>query len=133
MQLVRFALVGGLVALAYVAGYLLLLALSVPQMLANGAAFLGAVGLQYVGQAGFTFRKKIADRAQALRFVVMIALGLVTATVVTGWLAPALSLSDWAAAVAVALILPVQNYTFMTLWVFSKTQETMGQPCDTYL
>lgn len=126
MQLLRFALVGGLVALAYVAGYLLLLALSVPQMLANGAAFLGAVALQYLGQAGFTFRRKIADRAQVLRFIVMIGLGLVTATAITGWLAAPLGLSDAGAALAVALILPVQNYIFMTLWVFSKSRSSVG-------
>ncbi|MDX5403636.1 MAG: GtrA family protein [Rhodobacterales bacterium] len=126
MQLLRFALVGGLVALAYVAGYLLLLALSVPQMLANGAAFLGAVALQYLGQAGFTFRRRIADRAQVLRFIVMIALGLVTATLITAWLAAPLGLSDGMAALAVALILPVQNYIFMTLWVFSKSRTSVG-------
>lgn len=126
MQVLRFALVGGLVALAYVAGYLLLLALSVPQMLANGAAFLAAVALQYVGQAGFTFRRKLADRAQVLRFIVMIGLGLITAAVITGWLAAPLGLSDWAAALSVALILPVQNYIFMTLWVFSKSRTTVG-------
>ena len=126
MQLLRFALVGGLVALAYVAGYLLLLALSVPQMLANGAAFLAAVALQYVGQAGFTFRRKLADRAQVLRFIVMIGLGLMTAALITGWLAAPLGLPDWAAALAVALILPVQNYIFMTLWVFTKPRSTVG-------
>lgn len=126
MQLLRFALVGAVVALIYVAGYLLLLALGVPQMLANGAAFLGAVALQYLGQAGFTFRRKLADRAQVLRFIVMIGLGLVTAALITGFLAPHLDLPDWAAALAVALILPVQNYVFMTLWVFSKSRSTVG-------
>lgn len=126
MQVLRFALVGALVALIYVAGYLLLLALGVPQMLANGAAFMGAVALQYLGQAGFTFRRKLADRAQVLRFIVMIGLGLVTAALITGFLAPQLGLPDWAAALAVALILPVQNYIFMTLWVFSKSRSTVG-------
>ncbi len=127
MQLVRFACVGAVVALVYVAGYLVLLALGLPQPLANAVAFLSAVALQYVGQAGFTFRRPIRDRAQVLRFGVMIGLGLVTATAITAWAGPHLGLSDAFAALAAALILPVQNYVFMSAWVFARPGRAMGQ------
>jgi putative flippase GtrA len=127
MQLVRFAIVGAVVALAYMAGYLALLALAVPQPLANAVAFLAAVALQYVGQAGFTFRRPVRDRAQALRFAAMVGLGLMTAAIITGWAGPQLGLSDWMAALAVTLILPVQNYVFMSAWVFSRPGHALGQ------
>lgn len=133
MQPVRFALIGGLVAIAYVTLYLGLLFLGVPQVVANGAAFVCAVGLQYFGQAGFTFRRRINDRAQMLRFVAMIGLGLMTAALITGPVARASGLADGLAALIVILVLPVQNYAFMTLWVFSKSDRAMGQRHDTCL
>jgi putative flippase GtrA len=121
MQALRFAIVGGTVALVYMAAYLGLLALGLPQVLANALAFLGAVALQYLGQALFTFRAPLRDRAQAGRFAAMILCGLVTAALITGPLATRLGLPDGLAALAVMLLLPVQNYVFMILWVFSKT------------
>ena len=68
MQLFRFAIVGALVALVYVLAYIALLSLGMNQPLANAVAFLGAIALQYVGQASFTFGKRINDRAQMVRF-----------------------------------------------------------------
>jgi putative flippase GtrA len=126
MQLVRFAIVGAVVALTYMAGYVALLALGFPQPLANAAAFLAAVALQYLGQAGFTFRRPVRDPAQALRFAAMIGLGLMTAAAITGWAGPRLGLSDWMAALAVTLFLPVQNYVFMSAWVFSRSGPRYG-------
>jgi putative flippase GtrA len=123
MHLLRFALVGGTVALVYMAAYLGLMALGVPQIIANVLAFLGAVALQYLGQAVFTFRAPLRDRAQAIRFIAMILCGLVTAALITGPAAAALDLPDWLAALTVTLVLPVQNYAFMILWVFTKSDE----------
>ncbi len=122
MQFVRFAIVGVLVALSYIGLYLMFLALGVPQVLANAAAFLLAIMIQYIGQGRFTFGKTLRDRDQALRFVAMVGLGLLTAAIITGLIAPVTGLADWLAAAAVAVVLPIQNYIFMSNWVFKKPE-----------
>ena len=126
MQLARFALVGTTVALVYVAGYLLLLEVGINQPLANALAYLIAILAQYLGQAAYTFDKPINDRTQIGRFIVMTGLGFLTAAAITGQIGPFLNASNWAAEVAVILILPIQNYIIMTLWVFSKSPKTNG-------
>jgi putative flippase GtrA len=126
MQLARFALVGTTVALVYVAGYLLLLEVGINQPLANALAYLIAILAQYLGQAAYTFDKPINDRTQIGRFIVMTGLGFLTAAAITGQIGPFLNASNWAAAVAVILILPIQNHVIMPLWVFSKSPKTDG-------
>ena len=126
MQLARFALVGTTVALVYVAGYLLLLEVGINQRLTNALAYLIAISDQYLGQAAYTFGKPINDSAQIGRFVVMTGLGFLTSAAITGQIGPFLNASNWAAAVVVILILPIQNYIIMTLWVFSKSPKTNG-------
>ncbi len=117
-RLFRFAVVGASVALIYIALYLAFLAMGWAQVLANGAAFLLAVVVQYVAQAGFTFRARLGDGRQILRFVWMIGCGLVTSALITGLAAPKLGLTPGMAALIVALVLPVQNYLLMARWVF---------------
>ncbi len=119
---VRFCIVGALVAGLYMVLYLFFLAMDIAQPLANAVAFLIAVALQYVGQAKFSFGQKLRDGRQVLRFSVMIGLGLVTAAILTGVVAPTFNIPDWAAALSVMLVLPVQNFVLMALWVFSQNQ-----------
>ncbi len=116
----RFALVGVLIAALYVLLYLAFLHIGMPQGRANAIAFAVAVSVQYAGQARFTFDRQLADPAQMLRFGVMTGCGFATSALVTGLIAPTLALDNWIAAVAVTLILPVQNFTLMALWVFSN-------------
>lgn len=123
MHLLRFALVGSAAAFVYLVGYIGLMALGLTQIIANALAFLSAVTTQYVGHTLFTFRAPLRDRAQAIRFIAMILCGLVTAALITGTAAAALDLPDWLAALTVTLVLPVQNYAFMILWVFTKSDE----------
>ncbi|MCV3271541.1 GtrA family protein [Roseobacter sinensis] len=119
MQMLRFALIGGLVALSYLLLYLGFLALDLSRGWANTLAFGLAICLQYAGQAGFTFRKRLLDNVQMARFGAMVGLGFVTSALITGWLAPSLALPDWAAALMVTVVLPVQNYIVMSAWVFA--------------
>lgn len=116
----RFALVGVLIAGLYVVLYLAFLHVGMPRGAANVAAFGLAVAAQYGGQARFTFQRDLADPAQMLRFGIMAGCGLITSALITGLVAPVLALDDWFAAAAVAVILPVQNFVLMTLWVFSR-------------
>lgn len=116
----RFALVGVLIALLYILLYLVLLHIGMPQWGANAIAFVTAVVVQYGAHARFTFGRQLADPAQILRFGVTTGCGFVTSALLTGYVVPALALDSWIAAVAVILILPVQNYLLMTLWVFDN-------------
>lgn len=115
---VRFALIGTGVAGFYVALYLLFLSAGLDRFWSNGLAFAAAVLAQYLGQTLFTFRRRLATARQIYRFSVMICLGLATSALITGSLAPALRQPEIVAAVAVALILPVQNYFLMKAWVY---------------
>lgn len=124
-RLIRFAFVGASVALIYVALYVGFLALGWWQVAANGAAFLLAVLVQYVGQAGFTFQARLGDGPQILRFGWMIGCGLLTSAVITGALAPAMEVRPAVAALLVALVLPVQNYIIMSRWVFRPLRKTL--------
>jgi putative flippase GtrA len=124
MQLFRFAVVGASVALIYVLAYVALLSLGMVQPLANAIAFLVAIAVQYIGQASFTFGKRINDRAQLIRFFCMTGLGFLMAAFITGMIGPMLGVSNLAAAVAVTIILPVQNYIIMTVWVFAQATKT---------
>lgn len=119
-RIISFALVGVGIALLYVALYLAFLRVGLGQGAANALAFGLAVIVQYAAQARFTFSRQLRDSRQLLRFGVMIAGGFVTSAVITGLVAPYLLLAPWIAAIAVTVILPVQNFVLMTLWVFSS-------------
>ena len=123
VQIARFAVVGVAVAALYVLLYLAFLHLGLAQPVANASAFLLAIAFQYLAQARFTFAAPLNDRPQIIRFAVMISAGLITSALITGWIGPALALPDWAAAVAVTLILPIQNFLLMSRWVFAPAQK----------
>lgn len=116
----RFATVGVAVAGVYVLLYLAFQKTGLARMPANALAFAGAVILQYAAQARFTYRRRLADPPQIARFGLMVGGGFVTSALITGLIAPRLGLADGIAALAVALVLPVQNFILMTLWVFSS-------------
>lgn len=118
-QLIRFGTVGVAVALTYIGLYLTLVSAGMSHLVANGMAFSQAIVLQYACQSAFTFHRPLADKTQILRFAVMISVGYITSALITGPLAKAIDLAAWQAALAVTVILPVQNYILMSLWVFA--------------
>ncbi|MBO6776881.1 MAG: GtrA family protein [Marinibacterium sp.] len=122
-QILRFGVVGVTVAALYVLLYAGLKTVMV-QPVANAVAFLIAVAVQYVGQTVLTFRRPLGVPAQIGRFIAMISAGLVMSAILTGAVGPVLGLADWVAAAAVTVILPVQNYLFMKLWVYSAKEAT---------
>ena len=124
-QLLRYAIVGGSVAVFYVVLYAILMQLGVTQVVANALAFAAAIVVQYLGQAVFTFRRDWAEPGQALRFAVMIGVGFVASAVITGMVGPAFGMPPWTAAAIAAIWLPIQNFIFMKLWVFAAP--TIGQ------
>ncbi|MFW2543252.1 GtrA family protein [Primorskyibacter sp. 2E107] len=118
--LFRFALVGATVAGLYIALYITLLWVGLPIIVANAAAFVVAVSFQYLAQARFTFAKPVGDTRQVLKFTVMVGIGFMTSAGITGFLGPKLGLSHGVSALLVTIILPIQNYLLMSLWVFAK-------------
>lgn len=127
-RILRFAFVGGAVAVLYVLLYMGFLGLGLVQWVANGAAFMLAVTVQYVGQAGLTFAVPLKDRAQVIRFLGMIGCGFVTSALVTGVLGPLWGLEAWQSAMLVTVILPIQNYLIMTRWVFARRAQLEQTP-----
>ncbi|MCR8827655.1 GtrA family protein [Pseudosulfitobacter koreensis] len=120
-RIIRFAIIGVLIAVLYMLLYLAFLQIGMSLVAANALAFVIAIAAQYAGQARFTFERRLADPGQVLRFGVMTGCGFVTSALVTGLLGPMLGLEPWLAALMVMLVLPVQNFIIMTLWVFAKS------------
>ncbi len=120
-RIMRFAIIGVAIAVLYMLLYLAFLQIGMSLMAANALAFGIAVAAQYAGQARYTFERQLADPAQVLRFGVMTGCGFATSALVTGLLAPMLGMDNWIAALVVMLVLPVQNFIIMALWVFAKT------------
>ncbi|AHD08428.1 GtrA family protein [Phaeobacter gallaeciensis] len=118
-QLIRFAIVGVSVAAIYVLLFLGFLHVGLVAWLANALAFGLAVLVQYVGQTVWTFRQKLGQPDQALRFGCTIGLGFVASGLLTGVIGPMLSWPDWLAASTAAVWLPVQNYLFFKIWVYA--------------
>jgi len=117
----RFAVVGTGVAALYFLGYLTLLSLGLAVPLANFLAFVLAVLVQYVGQTAWTFRRPLALPDQISRFAFTISIGLLVSALITGTLGPGLGWSNWISAAVVTVVLPVQNYLFFRIWVFSES------------
>ena len=129
-RIIRFGFVGASVAVIYIVLYMGFLALGWLQPFANAAAFLLAVAVQYVAQAGFTFRARLGDGGQVVRFGWMIGCGLLTSAIITGLLAPVKGISPAMAALIVACVLPVQNYLLMSRWVFRPRFPSARQAQD---
>ena len=128
-SIVRFAIVGVCVAGIYVLGYLTLLEFGLARPIANIAAFLFAVLIQYFAQTIWTFRKSVKQPRQAAKFVVTITLGILVSIVVTARIGPMLGWADWLSAGVVATILPIQNYIIFKVWVYrpSKSKPAKSQ------
>ncbi len=120
-QVIRFAMVGIGVAVIYVLLYLAFLELGINQVTANIVAFLLAVVVQYLGQTVFTFHKPLGLPDQIIRFICIIGLGLLVSALITGFLGPSLGWPNWISAALVTIILPVQNFLFFKIWVFTET------------
>ncbi|MEP2640119.1 GtrA family protein [Roseobacter sp.] len=120
-RLLRFAVIGVCTAILYSGLYVGFLSLGITRGPANALAFGLAVCAQYTGHATLTFRTPLRDTRQMARFGITVSFGFVTSAIITGWLGPRLGIPDWAAVGIAAIILPIQNYMFMTLWVFTRS------------
>ncbi|MEO1638212.1 MAG: GtrA family protein [Pseudomonadota bacterium] len=118
-QFLRFGIVGGLTALIYAVGFLLLNGAGVSTTLAVCLAYGAAIVFQYFGHAGFTFRKTARDGGQVQRFLVLNGVGLLLAIGITLVMTGVMGLPDVMATVTVVVALPIMNWIIMRLWVFA--------------
>lgn len=126
--IVRFAIVGVVVAAVYIVLYLMLLAVGLRPVMANLVAFFLAIILQYVGQTVWTFQRPLAVPDQLGRFLVTIGIGFLTSSLITSILGPALGWENWTSAAIVTVVLPMQNYLFFRNWVFSDQNKYVEKP-----
>ncbi len=117
-ELARFATTGFIVAVVYVALHSVL-ATQIAPLASNMISFCLAVGVQYVLQTSWTFRRDIKDRDQAVRFAFVIAVGLTYSSIMTAFVGPLLDVSATLSAGFVAVTLPFLNFIAFRLWVYT--------------
>lgn len=126
-RLVRFTVTGTVVAAVYVAAYAGLSSLGMPPFWANLVSFASAVAVQYFGQTMWTFRGRITDGLQGMRFVTTVSLGLAFSTFLTTVVGPFFGWPAWVAAALVAVTLPVTNFIVFRFWVYRIRQTHTGE------
>lgn len=117
-RLIRFGTTGFAVAVVYVGGYTMLFHAGLAPFIANLVAFGASVAVQYVLQTVWTFRRRLMDGAQSVRFLALIGFGLVYSSVIASIVGPALDWRPWVAAGLVAVTMPALNYVAYRLWVY---------------
>ena len=127
--LVRYVIVGGLVAVLYALVYWL----AEPQFSAYGAAsaaFVSAIIAQYFGHSKFTFGVPAKNRGQLIRFLVTTAFGYATAMSVA-WASETYDLGRLPSVIAMLILIPIVNFLVFVFWVFvkkdPKTQQSREQ------
>lgn len=120
----RFIIMGIVNTVVYVGLFIGLRKTGVTPFWANLVAFATAVCVQYIGQSLFTFRTRLEDISQMLRFAVMIGAGLVASSVLATFVGPLLLWPSWLVALVVTVWLPIQNFVLMRLWVYDTDTES---------
>lgn len=120
----RFIVMGMVNTVVYVGLFIGLREADITPFLANLLAFTTAVCVQYVGQSLFTFRTRLKDFGQILRFAVMIGAGLGASSVLATFVGPLMLWPSWLVALVVTVWLPVQNFILMRVWVYGTESES---------
>lgn len=126
-RLLRFALVGLVVTVSYVAvAWCTVRFAGVAPVPASMLAWGAVMFVSYVGQKYFTFRSDGAHRVELPRFVVTAALAFVVST---GSMAGATrSGLPYEAGIALAaVVIPLCSFVVMSLWVFTPAQGLAGR------
>jgi putative flippase GtrA len=121
-RVARFLIVGAAVALTYAGLFLGLRAAETPIWEANGIAHVASICVQYVSHTLWTFRSRLRDRAQQLRFLGVIVFGFGFSFAVTTLLSPYMGWPDVVSVALVVFVLPLFNYVLYRFWVFRGTR-----------
>ena len=117
-RLIRFGVIGILVAAVYVVLYTAFFHAGLTPFISNSMAFSTAVCVQYLGQTLWTFQRQLWERKQILRFLSTIIVGMFYSTIIVSYVAQAADWRPWFAAGFVAVTLPILNYIAFRLWVY---------------
>ena len=121
-QVPLFAVVGGLATLTHVAFALAARKLAgLTPLEANLVGYLAAVGVSYLGNARFTFRRAVLHGPQFVRFVVVSLAGLALTQGLTWLLVERLGWPFWAGLGVVAVAVPALSFVLQRIWAFRRT------------
>lgn len=118
-QVPLFALVGVAATLTHVVAALAareLAALS--PLAANFVGYACAVGVSYLGNARFTFRRAVLHGPQFVRFVVVSLAGLALTQGLTWLLVERAGWPFWAGLAVVAAAVPALSFVMQRVWAF---------------
>lgn len=121
-QVPLFAIVGAAATGTHVAAALAARELGgLSPMAANFVGYLCAVGVSYLGNARFTFRRAVLHGPQFVRFVVVSLLGLALTQGLTWLLVEQAHWPFWAGLGVVAVAVPALSFVLQRLWAFRQT------------
>jgi putative flippase GtrA len=121
-QVPLFVIVGAAATLTHVAAALAAREWAgLSPMQANFVGYLCAVGVSYLGNARFTFRRAVLHGPQFVRFVVVSLAGLALTQGLTWLLVERLGWPFWAGLAVVAIAVPALSFVLQRLWAFRRT------------
>ena len=121
-QVPLFAIVGAAATLTHVIAALAAReAAGLSPMGANFVGYLAAVGVSYLGNARFTFRRAVLHGPQFARFVVVSLAGLALTQGLTWLLVERMNWSFSAGLAVVAVAVPALSFVLQRLWAFRRT------------
>lgn len=121
-QVPLFAIVGVAATLTHVAAALAARELGgLSPMAANFVGYGCAVGVSYLGNARFTFRRAVWHGPQFIRFVAVSLLGLALTQGLTWLLVVRMGWPFWMGLSVVAVAVPALSFVLQRLWAFRQT------------
>lgn len=118
-QVPLFALVGAVATVTHVVAALAARELSgLSPLAANFVGYLCAVGVSYLGNARFTFRRAVLQGPQFVRFVAVSLAGLALTQGLTWLLVEQMRWPFWAGLGVVAVAVPALSFVLQRLWAF---------------
>jgi len=126
-QILTFAVVGGLATATHFVLALVANAQGgLEPLVANVVGYLGAVFVSYVGNARLTFRRRVFDQAQFLRFILVSLAGLLLGQAITYLATHGLGIPFHLALIGVVTIVPVFTFISSRLWAFAAAADIDG-------
>ena len=121
-QVPLFAVVGVAATLTHVIAALAARELGdLSPLAANFVGYACAVGVSYLGNARFTFRRAVLHGPQFVRFVVVSLAGLALTQGLTWLLAERAGWPFWMALAVVAVAVPALSFVLQRVWAFRQT------------
>lgn len=118
-QVPLFAIVGAAATLTHVAAALAARELAgLSPLVANFVGYACAVGVSYLGNARFTFRRAVLHGPQFARFVVVSLMGLALTQGLTWLLVEQAGWPFWAGLAVVAVAVPALSFVMQRVWAF---------------